>query len=78
MAQNDDNFNKWRDPKGMKTKSAVAGDLASTLKAKGCHANCIPSQVQEKVARIESQMRQEYDFIHSETAIGLLENEPFE
>ena len=43
-----ENFSRWRDPEGAKTKLAVAADLVCHLKPKGCCAECSPSQVQAK------------------------------
>ena len=73
-----ENFSKWRDPEGAKTKLAVAADLVRLLKSKGCRADRTPTQVQAKICHIEGLMRQAYDFIHSATGEGIKANEPFE
>ena len=74
----DENFSRWRDPEGAKTKLAVAADLARYLKSKGCRGDRTPTQVQAKIAHIESLMRQAFDFIHSETGEGIKASEPFD
>ena len=73
----EENFSRWRDPEGAKTKLAVVADLVRYLKSNGCRGECSPTQVEAKICHIKSLMRQAFDCIHSETGKGIKAREPF-
>ncbi len=73
-----ENFSRWRDPEGAKTKLGVAADLVRYLKSNGCRGDRSPTQVQAKICHIKSLMRHAFEFIHLEMGKGIKASEPFE
>jgi len=71
------NYSKWRgdkDHQGRKKKE-VAKTIADFINAGGVVEKRTPAQVQAQMSRLESNMRQAYDFACTETGAGLMETD---